>query len=64
MNGHCLTCNYQNQPLFYPGCICQVVNKHEYAKLNLEIDQLRSSLERARDDAAQWENFADFLQDH
>lgn len=28
---HDITCNYRNGPLFGPGCICKVVNKHEHA---------------------------------
>jgi hypothetical protein len=27
---HDITCNYRNGPLFAPGCICKVVNKHEH----------------------------------
>jgi len=28
---HDITCNYRNGPLFGPGCICKVVNKHEWS---------------------------------
>lgn len=30
---HDVTCNYPRGPLYGPGCICMVVNKHVYARL-------------------------------
>lgn len=30
---HDITCNYRRRPLFSDGCICKVVNKHEYELL-------------------------------
>lgn len=34
---HDITCNYRGQPLGSPGCICKVVNKHDYAAMEQEL---------------------------
>jgi hypothetical protein len=41
---HHITCNHPHAPIGYPGCICKVVNKHEWERLdreNAEATRLR-----------------------
>lgn len=41
---HDVTCNYPRGPLYGPGCICMVVNKHVFARLeaaSVRYDWLR-----------------------
>lgn len=47
---HDITCNYRRGPLFADGCICKVVNKHEWRLTQDEIERL-TALQAAHEGA-------------
>jgi hypothetical protein len=51
---HEITCNYPHGPLLGPGCICKVVNKHEYEKLRGELSLAEEGLANYEEEVQAW----------